>query len=263
MPKRFFLAKMTAVSQSYDSRFTSSFFPQIGRGFVLWEPHLEVSKVILGLLEMCSEADWWVPSAKYGLPLTAGGDACRTSRHTLAQVRVSFFGKSSYSSYFWAAQQSWNRKEFGCDGRRRVCWSLFVFGWQDKTDKQVYSALSVYRPKGRWIRWPGLLLAIKCCWSTSSTSVQKNFVNQLRDSTTTRDCCWTPGASGIGSTLLTGFDIKEYLLRNRSLGLSGSVELFLHLTQLLARCWFSNRAVLMRMAQKNSFTTLAVVWFVH
>ena len=100
MPKRFFLAKMTAVSQSYDSRFTSSFFPQIGRGFVLWEPHLEVSKVILGLLEMCSEADWWVPSAKYGLPLTAGGDACRTSRHTLAQVGVSFFGKSSYSVIF-------------------------------------------------------------------------------------------------------------------------------------------------------------------
>jgi hypothetical protein len=45
-----------------------------------------VSKVLLGLLEMCSEADWWVPSSKYGLPLTAGGDACRTSRHALAQV---------------------------------------------------------------------------------------------------------------------------------------------------------------------------------
>ena len=53
---------------------------------MLWEPHLEVSKVLLGLLEMCSEADWWVPSSKYGLPLTAGGDACRTSRHALAQV---------------------------------------------------------------------------------------------------------------------------------------------------------------------------------
>ncbi len=58
----------------------------IGRGFVLWEPHLEVSKVLLGLLEMCCEADWWVPSNKYGLPLTPSGDSCRTSRHALAQI---------------------------------------------------------------------------------------------------------------------------------------------------------------------------------
>ena len=58
----------------------------IGRGFVLWEPHLEVSKVLLGLLEMTCEADWWVPSGKYGLPLTPSGDSCRTSRHALMQI---------------------------------------------------------------------------------------------------------------------------------------------------------------------------------
>ena len=58
----------------------------IGRGFVMWEPHLEVSKVILGLLEMTCEADWWVPSGKYGLPLTPAGDACRTSRLALALI---------------------------------------------------------------------------------------------------------------------------------------------------------------------------------
>lgn len=66
----------------------------IGRGFVLWEPHLEVSKVLLGLLEMCCEADWWVPSSKYGLPLTAAGDSCRTSRLALtsiARVRPAVF----------------------------------------------------------------------------------------------------------------------------------------------------------------------------
>jgi outer membrane murein-binding lipoprotein Lpp len=60
----------------------------IGRGFVLWEPHLEVSKVLLGLLEMCCEADWWVPSQKYGLPLTPSGDSCRTSRMALKQIAV-------------------------------------------------------------------------------------------------------------------------------------------------------------------------------
>jgi len=58
----------------------------IGRGFILWEPHLEVSKVLLGLLEMCCEADWWVPSGKYGLPLTPSGDSCRTSRYALTQI---------------------------------------------------------------------------------------------------------------------------------------------------------------------------------
>jgi hypothetical protein len=66
----------------------------IGRGFTLWEPHLEVSKVLLSLLEMTTEADWWVPSQKYGLPLTQSGDSCRTSRHALAlisQVRPAAF----------------------------------------------------------------------------------------------------------------------------------------------------------------------------
>ena len=38
----------------------------------MWEPHLEVSKVLLGLLDMASEADKWVPSQVYGLPLTPG-----------------------------------------------------------------------------------------------------------------------------------------------------------------------------------------------
>lgn len=66
----------------------------IGRGFVLWEPHLEVSKVLLGLLDMSSEAAQWVPSQKYGLPLTPVADCCRTARHALgaiARVRPGVF----------------------------------------------------------------------------------------------------------------------------------------------------------------------------
>merc|ERR1719244_1168403 len=58
----------------------------IGRGFVLWEPHLEVSKVLLGLLDMSSEAAQWVPSGKYGLPLTPVADCCRTARHALGSI---------------------------------------------------------------------------------------------------------------------------------------------------------------------------------
>jgi len=33
----------------------------IGRGFTVWEPYLEVSKILLGLLEICSDADKLVP----------------------------------------------------------------------------------------------------------------------------------------------------------------------------------------------------------
>eukprot|EP00088_Acartia_fossae_P013682 TRINITY_DN17239_c0_g1_i1.p1 TRINITY_DN17239_c0_g1~~TRINITY_DN17239_c0_g1_i1.p1 ORF type:complete len:481 (-),score=87.08 TRINITY_DN17239_c0_g1_i1:117-1421(-) len=58
----------------------------IGRGFVLWEPHLEVSKVLLGLLDMASEADKWVPSQKYALPLTPVADCCRTARYALSTI---------------------------------------------------------------------------------------------------------------------------------------------------------------------------------
>ena len=43
---------------------------------------------------MCCEADWWVPSSKYGLPLTGPGDSCRTSRlalNAIARVRPAVF----------------------------------------------------------------------------------------------------------------------------------------------------------------------------
>lgn len=33
----------------------------IGRGFTVWEPFLDVSKVLLALLELCCEADQLVP----------------------------------------------------------------------------------------------------------------------------------------------------------------------------------------------------------
>ncbi|KAK0082310.1 hypothetical protein PV325_010690 [Microctonus aethiopoides] len=58
----------------------------IGRGFTVWEPYLDVSKVLLGLLEMCCDADKLVPSMTYGLPLTPQADTCRTARHALALI---------------------------------------------------------------------------------------------------------------------------------------------------------------------------------
>ncbi|XP_044738320.1 WD repeat-containing protein 7 isoform X3 [Chrysoperla carnea] len=58
----------------------------IGRGFTVWEPYLDVSKVLLGLLEMCCDADRLVPSMTYGLPLTPQADSCRTARHALTLI---------------------------------------------------------------------------------------------------------------------------------------------------------------------------------
>ncbi|XP_052817918.1 WD repeat-containing protein 7-like isoform X2 [Mya arenaria] len=58
----------------------------IGRGFPVWEPYLDVSAVLLGLLELCVGADRLVPSVTFGLPLSPAADACRTARHALSLI---------------------------------------------------------------------------------------------------------------------------------------------------------------------------------
>ena len=58
----------------------------IGRGFTVWEPYLDVSAVLLGLLELCVDSDKHVPSMTFGLPLSPAADACRTSRHALSLI---------------------------------------------------------------------------------------------------------------------------------------------------------------------------------
>ncbi|XP_050439135.1 WD repeat-containing protein 7 isoform X2 [Adelges cooleyi] len=58
----------------------------IGRGFVVWEPYFDVSKVLLGILELCCDTDKLVPSMSYGLPLTPAADSCRTARHALILI---------------------------------------------------------------------------------------------------------------------------------------------------------------------------------
>lgn len=58
----------------------------IGRGFTVWEPYLDISKVLIGLLEMCCDADRLVPSMTYGLPLSPQADSCRTARHALTLI---------------------------------------------------------------------------------------------------------------------------------------------------------------------------------
>lgn len=58
----------------------------LGRGFTVWEPYLDVSAVLLGLLELCVDADRLVPNLTFGLPLIPYADASRTARHSLSLI---------------------------------------------------------------------------------------------------------------------------------------------------------------------------------
>uniref|UniRef100_A0A336LGZ9 CSON011489 protein n=1 Tax=Culicoides sonorensis TaxID=179676 RepID=A0A336LGZ9_CULSO len=58
----------------------------IGRGFTIWEPYLDVSKVLLGLLELCCDSHHLLPSLNYKLPLTPQADACRTARYSIRAI---------------------------------------------------------------------------------------------------------------------------------------------------------------------------------
>ncbi|XP_033929566.1 WD repeat-containing protein 7-like [Melopsittacus undulatus] len=58
----------------------------IGRGFTVWEPHMDVSAVLLGLLELCAEADRHLGSITPGLPLSPAADSARSARHALALI---------------------------------------------------------------------------------------------------------------------------------------------------------------------------------
>lgn len=65
----------------------------LGRGFVHWEPHLEISKVVLGLLDLASTNDkqgfFFSPVKRIiGAPLNAIEDASRTSRQALSLIAL-------------------------------------------------------------------------------------------------------------------------------------------------------------------------------
>ncbi|XP_071942422.1 WD repeat-containing protein 7-like isoform X1 [Antedon mediterranea] len=58
----------------------------IGRGFTVWEPYMDVSAVLLGLLELCSNTSLFSVSMTSGLPITPAADSCRSSHHALSLI---------------------------------------------------------------------------------------------------------------------------------------------------------------------------------
>jgi hypothetical protein len=59
----------------------------LGRGFVVWQPHLDISKVLLGLLDLASgEKSHSAAGEHFGASLSPAADASRTARHSLSLI---------------------------------------------------------------------------------------------------------------------------------------------------------------------------------
>ena len=58
----------------------------IGRGFPLWEPYMDVSSVLMALLDLCPENKNHQPSFSKGLPLSPVADSRRSARHALTLI---------------------------------------------------------------------------------------------------------------------------------------------------------------------------------
>ncbi|XP_072309175.1 WD repeat-containing protein 7 isoform X2 [Eucyclogobius newberryi] len=58
----------------------------IGRGFTVWEPYMDVSSVLLGLLELCADAEKQLANVTVGLPLNPPADSARSARHALSLI---------------------------------------------------------------------------------------------------------------------------------------------------------------------------------
>lgn len=58
----------------------------IGRGFTVWEPYMDVSAVLMGLLELCADAEKQLSNISMGLPLSPAADSARSARHALSLI---------------------------------------------------------------------------------------------------------------------------------------------------------------------------------
>uniref|UniRef100_M3ZE06 WD repeat domain 7 n=1 Tax=Xiphophorus maculatus TaxID=8083 RepID=M3ZE06_XIPMA len=58
----------------------------IGRGFTVWEPYMDVSAVLMGLLELCADAEKQLANVSMGLPLNPPADSARSARHALSLI---------------------------------------------------------------------------------------------------------------------------------------------------------------------------------
>ena len=58
----------------------------IGRGFTLWEPYMDVSAVLIALLELSADSKHRDLTFRKGLPLSPSADTHRSARHALSLI---------------------------------------------------------------------------------------------------------------------------------------------------------------------------------
>lgn len=58
----------------------------IGRGFTLWEPYMDVSAVLIALLELSADSKNRDLTFRKGLPLSPSADTHRSARHGLSLI---------------------------------------------------------------------------------------------------------------------------------------------------------------------------------
>ena len=58
----------------------------IGRGFTLWEPYMDVSAVLIALLELSADSKNRDLTFRKGLPLSPSADTHRSARHALSLI---------------------------------------------------------------------------------------------------------------------------------------------------------------------------------
>jgi len=59
----------------------------MGRGFALWEPHIDVSQVLIGLFELCADIEQQIRADRgRSISLTAAKDLLRSAKHSLSLI---------------------------------------------------------------------------------------------------------------------------------------------------------------------------------
>ncbi|OUC39751.1 WD domain, G-beta repeat protein [Trichinella nativa] len=58
----------------------------LGRGFAVWQPYLDISKLLLTLLALCAKSDRVLPAGPIYFPLSPAAEMCRTAQRALALI---------------------------------------------------------------------------------------------------------------------------------------------------------------------------------
>jgi len=83
----------------------------MGRGFALWEPHIDVSQVLIGLFELCADIEQQIRADRgRSISLTAAKDLLRSAKHSLSLIAT-----ARPSACITTLAKEVNRLFFFCD----------------------------------------------------------------------------------------------------------------------------------------------------